>query len=208
MNRPTLTTMVLNGWERHLPHLHQDGKLQFMTFRLADSLPQTKLNELREYKINFEKHNPKPWNTATSSQYHRAINSKTEYWLEQGYGDCVLRSPDVRQILIDAFDFVNNGRCLILGYVIMPNHVHILLIPLGNNDTSEVMGSVRRFSANRINKLLGRSGRLWSQEVFDRMIRSNEHLEYCINYLKNNPRHLAPGEFTIYFNYNIKNDIT
>jgi putative transposase len=38
---------------RHLPHWRQDGATYFVTFRLADSLPQTKLDELRRIKEDW-----------------------------------------------------------------------------------------------------------------------------------------------------------
>lgn len=44
-----------------LPHWHQDGKYQFVTFRLADSLPQTKIVDLRRIIDQFAVAHPRPW---------------------------------------------------------------------------------------------------------------------------------------------------
>jgi putative transposase len=44
----------LTVYERHLPHWRQDGATYFVTFRLADSLPQTKLDELAALKLEWE----------------------------------------------------------------------------------------------------------------------------------------------------------
>ena len=42
-------------YQRHLPHWRQDGATYFVTFRLADSLPQSKLDELKALKAEWEK---------------------------------------------------------------------------------------------------------------------------------------------------------
>lgn len=44
-----------------LPHWQQDGVMQFVTFRLGDSLPQTQLAEWMESRKIFLEQNPKPW---------------------------------------------------------------------------------------------------------------------------------------------------
>jgi hypothetical protein len=42
-------------YQRHLPHWRQDGATYFVTFRLADSLPQSKLEELAGLKAAWER---------------------------------------------------------------------------------------------------------------------------------------------------------
>src|SRR5262249_62338873 len=45
-------------YQRHLPHWRQDGATYFVTFRLADSLPQSKLDELALLKEAWERQHP------------------------------------------------------------------------------------------------------------------------------------------------------
>lgn len=192
-----------DGWHRHLPHLHQECKVQFFTFRLEDSLPQNILAELRKKKEEFERQHLSPWDEATTNEFHKIINKKKERWLEQGYGECVLRRPDVRKILIDAITYIDETKCLILGYVIMPNHVHLLMWPLPGFDSIKTIGTIKQYSARRINKMLGRRGRLWNDEFFERMIRNEKHLRYCLDYIQKNPRNIPEGEYALYFNYDL-----
>ncbi len=69
----------------------------------------------------------------------------------------------------------------------MPNHVHVVLTPGEGHELSRILHSWKSFTANRINVLLGRSGRLWQEESFDHVIRSEEDLVKFIDYTENNP---------------------
>ncbi len=46
---------------RRLPHWTQEGRTYFITFRLADSLPQDKLKQWVEEKNTWLKFHPEPW---------------------------------------------------------------------------------------------------------------------------------------------------
>ena len=184
--------------EHNLPHWHQEGKLQFITFRLGDSLPKAALEELEQMQRRFEASQTHNYDKHAVSKFNGEKFKKIEYWLSQGHGECLLRNVDLRSELVQSIDFFNLSRCLILSYVIMPNHVHLLMVPLGDYQTNKILGSIRQFSARRINKLLGRSGSLWQKEPFDRLIRSEEHLLGVDWYIQQNPRYLRETEFTLY----------
>jgi hypothetical protein len=49
------------------------------------------------------------------------------------------------------------------------------------------MDDIKGASAHKINKLLGRRGRVWQQESFDHVLRSSENLDAKISYLLENP---------------------
>ena len=73
------------------------------------------------------------------------------------------------------------------SWVIMPNHGHILLTPFPEYTLASIMHSIKSFTANFANKLLGRKGSFWSPEYFDRFIRDRSHFEKTIKYIENNP---------------------
>jgi REP element-mobilizing transposase RayT len=73
------------------------------------------------------------------------------------------------------------------SWVIMPNHVHILITPLDDYSLAEILHSIKSFTANFANKTLGRNGRFWSPEYFDRFIRDREHYASAKRYIENNP---------------------
>lgn len=181
-----------------LPHWEQDGKIQYVTFRLGDSLPQSRIADLKEAIENFKNRNPEPWDEATKQKYWRIIGPVEERLLDQGYGSCVLKYPHLRQFLIDALAFKNMENYRILSYVIMPNHVHILLQVFPGRKLSNILHSVKRFAAREINKCLNRSGGLWLDESFDRLVRSKDHLEYNLVYIRNNPKYIREGEYFVW----------
>ena len=75
----------------------------------------------------------------------------------------------------------------------MSNHVHWVFKVLDKNENGEaiylqdILQSVKRFSANQINKLENRSGTLWHNESYDTTIRDDLHLYNAINYTIENP---------------------
>ena len=178
---------------RDLPHREQEAKLQFVTFRLFDSLPQEKLNELAILKEKIERGEVK-------DEKRVMVDKLINKWLDQGMGCCCLRDPRLRAFLENSLRFVDNDRCTIYAYVIMPNHVHILLQTNPGEDCATIMGSVRQFSAKHINLQLNRRGALWMKEPFDRLIRSREHLLRTVDYIKKNPSFLPLSDYTLYIN--------
>ena len=88
------TRKILSGF---LPHWHQDGKLQFVTIRLADSLPQSKIEDLLELKKQFLANNPQPWDNSTQKEYWNLIGHIEAKYLDKGYGACILRNHKVRK---------------------------------------------------------------------------------------------------------------
>ena len=76
--------------------------------------------------------------------------------------------------------------------VVMPDHVHLLLGVLRNEDgwpfpLVQIMQSLKSATAHRINKLLSRSGPVWEEESFDHVLRSDESLEEKREYIRQNP---------------------
>jgi putative transposase len=77
--------------------------------------------------------------------------------------------------------------------VVMPDHVHMIFTPLVDMHSSEVcslakiMDAIKGSSAHRINKILGRKGKVWQTESFDHALRSSENLDAKIQYILENP---------------------
>jgi D-tyrosyl-tRNA(Tyr) deacylase len=171
------TTYTLS--RRDMPHWRQDGCTYFVTFRLADSVPA---NLLRQW----ESLQPKP---EFPEQFHQ--------WLDQGHGMCVLRQPAVAEIVTMALQHFDGERYLLGEYVVMPNHVHALVTPLGSHTLSAILHSWKSFTAKRINRALGLTGKLWQDESFDHIARNEEALERFSAYIRDNPRtaNLPPGHY-------------
>lgn len=178
-----------------LPHWYQHGSVQFVTFRLADSMPQTVINKYKSIRNKWLATHPEPWDRDTCKQYYNVIKKKMDWWVEQGYGKCVLAKSEARQLVVDSLEYYNGTRYLLHAYVIMPNHVHLLLSPISEHTLAETIGSIKRFTATAINKMLGTTGPVWQREMFDRLVRNEQEFERYVRYIQANPAHLPQSYY-------------
>ena len=130
----------LTIYRRHLPHWRQSGATYFVTFRLADSLPQSKLNELKQIRAEWTRQHFAGREPATDDEaikqnkaewdaLSRKLIERTEKWLDQGMGSCVLKRQDLRQIVTEALHEFDLQHYELSAYVAMPNHVHAVIRP-------------------------------------------------------------------------------
>jgi len=90
---------------------------------------------------------------------------------------------------------LRDSRSMILAdaVVVMPDHVHMIFTPLLNDAAREVyslariLDRIKGASAHLTNRALGRTGRVWQTESFDRVLRSSESLQEKIGYVLENP---------------------
>lgn len=179
-----------------LPHWDQPGKTQFITFRLCDSLPQSVIHNLNQFKENFLKLNPEPWSQSLELHFRKIISWKIQSYMDAGYGECHLRRIEIRNIIKESLEKYNYDKYYLDAYVLMPNHVHILITTEINVDYRKIISNIKRYTSRRINMMLGRSGELWT-ENFDRIIRDEDHYRSCLAYIKNNPKLLNDSEYTL-----------
>jgi REP element-mobilizing transposase RayT len=133
-------------------------------------------------------------------EFHRTVTLAFHRYLDAGYGECVLRHPEAANIVATAFRHFNGERYHLSDFVVMPNHVHVLLGLIGKTDLADVCYSWKKYTANQINRLLGRRGHFWQGESFDHIVRSGGQFEYLRTYIAANPEkaRLKPGEFILY----------
>ena len=172
---------------RNLPHWEQDGCLYFVTFRLADSLAKEQLDEWEEERAIWCNHHPPPWDTATWLEYDQRFSRKIDYWLDAGAGSCLLACPNLRQIVQDALLFFHEARYDLDCFVVMPNHVHILVAPRPGWELGRIRHSWKSFTAKAINKACGTAGEFWKDEGFDHIVRSEAHRDHYRKYIRGNP---------------------
>ncbi len=171
------------GWytRGYLPHRDDPRLIQSITFRLADSLPQSKLKQLKKDLLQL----PEP-------ERKTAERLKIEQWLDSGMGCCALRHPKVAEYLEDTLLHFHGDRYDLHAWCIMPNHVHLLV------QTHHEMGTIvqawKSFSArwilnqNESFKLgIPKPDQLWMREYWDRYIRNEEHYNNALNYIHQNP---------------------
>ncbi len=173
----------INEYLGKLPHWHQDDKLQFITLHLADSLPASVLNELRDQKDRWLKEHPEPWDDATRREYNVTFLSIFNKYLDKGYGSCILADEKVCKALENVIFRLHKREWNIWAYVIMPNHIHLLLQINGARENQEdekkrlkkVMSLFKRLSSHEIMRVKFFTPPLWHGEFYDRLIRDERH---------------------------------
>lgn len=155
----------------YLPHFDAPGIQQFLTWRLADSLPASRRGE---------------WEHLLRIDDERQKQIQLEAYLDKGRGSCVLRRTDVAEALETTFLFDDDRRCRLLAWVIMPNNVH-LLVEMWQTPLSKLLHSWKTLTSKRANALLGRSGQLWQDDYRDRFMRDEEHYRKTVRYIETNP---------------------
>ena len=160
--------MSYKGWHSrgYLPHFDSAETVQFVTVRLADSLPRTVAEELSKLPDNL---------------------AETDHRLDDGWGRCWLKEPAIAQLVEDTILHFDARRYCLLAWCIMPNRMHVVVEPAGGHRIGAIVHSWKSFSAKQANRILDRSGAFWHRDYFDRFIRDEGHLMRTIDYVENNP---------------------
>ncbi|MCZ2102156.1 MAG: HsdR family type I site-specific deoxyribonuclease [Chitinophagales bacterium] len=170
-------------WHRRdLPHRNKENLIQSITFRLADSLPQSVLKDIEAEIKKF-----------SSEKRDIEKRKKYEYWLDKGLGCCALAKREVAQVVQDALFHHNGDKYDLLAWSIMPNHVHVLIKT--KSDLPRIIQSWKSFTgkwALKNNKKLNLgidddAKEFWMPEYWDRFIRDEDHFNNAIRYILNNP---------------------
>jgi type I restriction enzyme R subunit len=180
-----------------LPHWQQGNVWVFVTWRLGDSLPKAKLDQWNGEREIWLKLHPEPWDEKIEAEYHERFSRQIDEWLDQGSGSCVLKDPANAKSVAEALRHFDGERYELASFVVMPNHVHVLFRPLGDHVLADILKSWKGFTAREINKRLGKKGRLWQGEYWDRLIRNERHFSKVVEYIRENPvkARLREGEF-------------
>jgi putative DNA methylase len=161
---------------RHLPHWIPDEAAIFVTWRQAGTLP-------REV-VTLE----------TQDRPQKTMVCPTAFLQHDEQLDCCrsgvvwLRDPRIAGVVADALLYGETVRKLyqLYAWVIMPNHVHVILQPHVGMPT--IMRWVKGRTSRVANRILGRAGKpFWQDESFDHWIRSSEELQGLIAYVEDNP---------------------
>ncbi len=114
----------------------------------------------------------------------------------------VLRRHDCATIVAEVLRHFDGDRVSQIAWVVMPNHVHAVFVLNPAWSLEKIILSWKGFTARKINPLLGRTGRFWQRDCFDRLVRDAKHLANCVRYIRRNPEkgRLRKGEFVLYEN--------
>ncbi len=161
----------MRQYERRLPHWDVINQAIFVTFRLHGSLPTNRVF-------------PPEGQTNSGKAFvamDRLLDSGTS-------GPLLLRQPEIAKLVVAA---LRDGACRFHRYqlhafVVMPNHVHILITP--SVTSSQWLGPMKGFISHQANKLMGTHGKpFWQEESYDHLVRSNVEFERIRRYIERNP---------------------
>jgi len=151
-----------------LPHCEAGGRPQMITIRLHDSLPTDVLRRLQ---------------AEADEQRRRQL---TEQYLDRGLGSCALRHPKAGKIIKEALEFYDGDAYTLGDWVVMPNHIHFVYTQ-PNRPVGKICKDFKSYTGLMINRLVGRSGKLWQRDYHDRYARDAGHLSNMRFYTLLNP---------------------
>lgn len=174
----------------HLPHWQCNNAIYHISFRLADSVPQSVLERwLREREClisNAKQHGIEPEEeTERKAQY--LYSEQIEKYLDIGYGRCYLSKNEIANLVTGSFTYFDNVRYHLHAWCVMPNHVHVIVEAMPNNDLSKIIHSWKSYTAHRANAILGLTGTFWQPDAYNHIIRSKKEYLFQIQYTWENP---------------------
>jgi putative transposase len=159
----------VNVKRRRLPHVYAIGQPLFVTFRLHGSLPANR---------------PFPSSNLTSGEAFIAMDRLLD---QARSGPTFLREPAIARLVLASIEYgAGLEHYQMHSFVIMPNHVHLLLTP--QVSVSKLLGSLKAATARLANLLLQRCGQpFWQEESYDHLVRSGDEFRRIQRYIENNP---------------------
>lgn len=98
---------------------------------------------------------------------------------------------NIAPIILDALAHYANKRYYLYDHTVMPDHVHLIVQPVASDGTveplGEILGDVKSYTAHKINERLERTGSLWLDESYDRLIRNEKEYGKFARYIFENP---------------------
>lgn len=173
----------------YLPHWTLAGATYVVCFRLADSLPQPVLAAwqrergalLAEARLGGE------LTRVQEDRVRELFSERVEQFLDAGQGGCELRRPEIAGLVAETLRHFDGVRHRLAAWCVMPNHVHAVVEPLGEQTLSKILKSWKGFSGKEANRLLGRAGDFWQPESYDHLIRDETDFVHAVRYVSENP---------------------
>jgi len=178
-------------YRRNLPHWHPEGRNIFVTWRLYGSLPNGYLRGKAAVGRLGSKRTGKSAGAtkaaATNQDWGKRFLAADSELDRGAHGPLWLRDPAIAGCVEEAIiRGVELGQYELRAYVVMPNHVHVLLEP--HLPLARITGGIKGVSARNANATLGRVGEsFWQDESFDHWVRTEAELQRIRGYIERNP---------------------
>ena len=170
----------------YLPHWDYPDVRQFITYRLWDSLPKSQWRIISEQVAKVPEERRRTY-----------MGHLMEEWLKTGSGCGILTAPDVYPIILDDWFQHNKTAYEILEWVIMPNHVHLLIKQYSGYALKDIINNWKSYTSHKIKETASYRRAIannpefvdsvWFPNYFDRMIRGSNHNRKTRQYILDNP---------------------
>lgn len=192
------------SYRRNLPHIQPPGATIFTTFRLAGSLPTAVVKQWnleREWLRHLAQANPNHYDQV-KHDFDRVWFAKFERLLDQAtLGPTWLKDSRVASMVAESLHYRHSNVYRLDAFTLMSNHVHTVFKPLPTRplddfrvieeveyfSLSNIMHSLKGYTAFQANRILGREGEFWAHESYDHWIRDDTEWQRIIAYVLNNP---------------------
>jgi REP element-mobilizing transposase RayT len=202
-------------YRRRLPHWHPQGATIFVTWRPNGSLPAEALERLAKEQRLLDK---QPARAHESPRDHALRHSvrlfaiSDQLLISADRGPHWLRDERIAQLMVDALFYHSLKLYVLLSFVVMPNHVHVLLQPLSLEEAQarkpaprieteeasqpapqavplrRITQSLKGYIAREANRLLQRTGQaFWQDESYDHWARDEAEIERIAAYIESDP---------------------
>ena len=182
----------------NLPHWRIPGATYAVTFRIKDSIPNSALEAYTQRREILLQKLQQHESTASSRSHlpvlltiRSEINSLYQQLIDTAenatYGECHLAKDEIASLVENALKHFDGSRYELIAWSVMPNHVHAIVKPLGDELLENIVYSWKSFTAKEANKLLGRECAFWQPEYYDHIIRDGVDFRHQVKYVLNNP---------------------
>ena len=96
-------------------------------------------------------------------------------------------SPEERDTVLDVLEHDDGKRYRLGPYVIMDDHVHVLVTPVGDEQLERILHTWKSVGAHKLQRQHGRHGRVWQDESYDHVIRDDQDFAEKAQYIFGNP---------------------
>ena len=156
----------------HGPQGDRPGALRLVTVMLEDALPKDKLASIVD---------------ALPAEEQRERQRRLHHLLDSGYGSCLLARPKLAELVDQCLQSFNGRQCELISFVLMPSHMHLLLGSNSGYRLEQVLLALMDWTEEQCEEKLGISGRVWSRQYREQIIRDEEHMLAAIEFIHSDP---------------------
>jgi len=186
---------IVESHRRFLPHHQETQQIISLCWRLAFTLPRHLhliLQDLKNILLQVEKHPDPHIHEFELQQYAQKILEYDEFLGKFELEGLSLCEQPFAGMLCNALRFYAGNLYDLHAYCVMPNHLHLLIEPLPDANqryhrVSVIVQRIKSYTSTKINQLRGKTGKVWSDDYYDRYIRSERDYYNVLEYILLNP---------------------